>query len=284
MRFATCSFFLISSFFCASVGFADYDTSNNNLKLKADETPAELKDVGISEKLGEAIDMSLPFVNEEGKAVRLGDYFTTSRPVILSLVYYGCGNLCNYHLNGLVDGLKAAKEEPGKDYEVVAISFDDKDTPAIATKKKSAYMKQLGRVGAENSFHFLTGDKASLTKISSAIGFKYKWNESEKQWAHASAAVFVTPEGKISRYLHGVFFDPGTLKLAITESSQLKISNIINTFVLYCFKYDPQKSRYIIAAANIMKVGGLITMGILFYFLSKFWRRQRSTLLNQGEV
>lgn len=281
MRFAALVFFWNLILSLSTVSLADYNV--NEVKVKANETPAELKDVGITERLGEKLDLNIPFKDESGKDVLLGDYFQKSRPVILSLVYFGCPNLCNYHLNGLVDGLKAAPENPGKDYEVVAISFDENDKTETALGKKHAYLKQLGKVGAEDSFHFLTGNKNAIERISSLIGFKFKWNEEEKQWAHASAAVFITPEGKISRYLHGVFFDPGTLKLAITESSQLKISNIINTFVLYCFKYDPQKSRYIVAASNIMKVGGFFTMTILFFILAKFWRRQRRTLVNQGE-
>lgn len=281
MSFTSRIFYLIFVSSLGSVSLADYNVKE--VKVKANETPAELKDVGISEKLGENLDLSIPFKDENGKAVVLSDYFSKSRPVILSLVYFACPNLCNYHLNGLTDGLKLASEVPGKDYEVVAISFDENDKIETAKAKKEAYLKQLGKVGAENSFHFLTGNKTSIEKISSLVGFKFKWNEEEKQWAHASAAIFITPEGKISRYLHGVFFDPGTLRLAITESSQLKISNIINTFVLYCFQYDPKKSRYIIAASNIMKIGGTITLGILIFVLSRFWRRQRRTLLNQGE-
>ncbi|OQW50585.1 MAG: hypothetical protein A4S09_01980 [Proteobacteria bacterium SG_bin7] len=265
----------------SAVSYADYNV--NEVKVKANETPAELKDVGIAERLGEKLDLNIPFKDERGKDVLIGDYFQKSRPIILSLVYFGCPNLCNYHLDGLTNGLKEASEIPGKDYEVVAISFDENDKTEMALAKKNSYLKQLGRVGAENSFHFLTGDKNSIEKIASLIGFKFKWNEVEKQWAHASAAVFITPEGKISRYLHGVFFDPGSLKLAIAESSKLKISNIINTFVLYCFQYDPKKSRYIVAASNIMKVGGIITLGILSFVLVRFWRRQRRTLLNQGE-
>ncbi len=281
MRFASLVFFLIFVSSLCSVSSADYNV--DEVKVKANETPAELQDVGITERLGEQLDLNIPFTDEDGKSVVLSDYFAKGRPVILSLVYFGCPNLCNYHLNGLTDGLKLSPEVPGKDYEIVAISFDENDKVEIAKRKKEAYLKQLGRVGAENSWHFLTGTKDSIDKISKLIGFKFKWNEAQKQWAHASAAVFVTPKGKISRYLHGVFFDPGTLKLAITESSQLKISNIINTFVLYCFQYDPKKSRYIVAASNLMKIGGTITLVILSFILVRFWRRQRRTLLNQGE-
>ncbi len=277
---ASGSFFWLILNATAPVAHADYNVKD--VKLNANETPAALKDVGITEKLGETIDSEIELINEEGQSVKLGS-FLGAEPVILSLVYYGCANLCNYHLNGLTDGLKQIKEVPGKDFKIVTVSFDTNDTPELAKSKKSSYLKQLGRAEAEKSWHFLTAKKENIEKISQAIGFKFKWNEAEKQWAHASAAVLITPEGKISRYLHGVFFEPKTLSLAITESSQLKISNIINTFVLYCFKYDPQKSRYIIAASNIMKIGGLLVMGILFFVLTKFWMRQRRTLLNQGE-
>lgn len=278
-KLATCFFFVIA--LVSALARADYDV--NDIKLKANETPAELKDVGIDEHLGEKLDLDLELIDENGSPVRLGDYFRKSEPVILSLVYYGCANLCNYHLNGLTDALKQIKEFPGKDFSIVTVSFDEKDTSAMSKGKKAAYLKQLNKPGAETAWHFLTASKANIDKIAKNVGFKFKWNENEKQWAHASAAILVTPEGKISRYLHGVFFEPKTLSLAITESSQFKISNIINTFVLYCFKYDPQKSRYVVAAATIMKGGGLIVMGILFFILSKFWIRQRRTFLNQGE-
>lgn len=261
--------------------FADYRPQP--ITLKANETPKELVDIGITEQLGKSLDQTLQFVDETGKTVTLSDYFISGKPVVLSLVYFGCANLCNFHLNGMVDALKSTKELPGKDFEFVTVSIDEKESVGLALEKKQAYLKSLGKPEAANGWHFLTGKKEVIASLTQIVGFKYRWDEESKQWAHASAAIIVNPDGKISRYLHGVYFEPRTLSLAITEASKFQISKIVDTFVLYCFKYDPKRSAYTMYASNLMKVGGLFVMGILFFILGKFWIRQRYILLKQGE-
>ncbi len=266
--------------YCSIASSHSYDLQKN---LKANETPKELQNVGIEEKLGVHIPGELSFRDEQGKTVLLSDYLNKGRPVILSLVYFGCDNLCNFHLNGLSDAFKKLKAKMGDDYEVVSVSIDDKETPPLAQNKKNNYLKSLGSVGNANGWHFLTGDKAAIDNLAKQVGFKFKWNDETKQWAHASAAIILTPEGKVSRYLHGVLFEPKTLSLAITESSKFKISNLVDSFVLLCFRYDPHQSKYTVAVTNIMKIGGAATIAVMIFILGNFWFRQRYSLLNQGD-
>lgn len=244
--------------------------------MVADEQAKELKDIGIDEHLGAPIDLNLTFKDENGQVVSLSKYIDGSHtPVIISPVYYSCPGLCNFHLNGLTDALKQVDWSVGDKFRVLAISFDAKETPDLALKKKAAYMKTYGRPGAENGWHFLTGDEATIKALTSTIGFKFKWNEEEKQWAHASAAIIVTPDGKISRYLPGIMFDPKDVKLALNEASNGKIGTIVDQLVLYCFQYNPHQSKYTLYAFNIMKLGGALMILVLALWLLPIWVRSR---------
>lgn len=242
------------------------------------QKPAELQNVGISEKRGDTLDLGLTFTDEQGREVHLGDYYRRGKPVIISLVYYDCPNLCTLHLNGLVDVFKNLPWTPGQEFEAVAVSIDPKETPELAARKKSAYLQALGRVEASQGWHFLTGKEDQIKKLAEQLGFKYQWNEQAKQWAHASAAVITTPKGKISRYLHGVVFDPKTLRLSLVEASEGKIGTIVDSFVLYCFHFDSSQSKYVIYAFNIMRIGGGLVLLCLAILLGSFWLRQRKQL------
>ncbi len=244
-------------------------------KVSTEQIP-ELKDVGITEHLGAQLDLSLPLYNEAGEAVTLGTYITGQKPVILSPIYYSCPGLCNYHLNGLIDGLKEMDWSVGQKFDVIALSFDSKEKPELAAAKKKTYMQLYERPGTAGGFHFLTGSEETIKKITSSVGFKYKWVEEQNEWAHASAAIIVTPDGQISRYLPGVVFEPQTVKLALTEAGRGKIGNIIDNLVLYCFHYDPKQSKYALYAINIMKLGAALTILILALILIPFWRRSRT--------
>lgn len=237
--------------------------------------PKELDGVGIDEKLGITLDMALKFKNEKGEDVTLGQFYDGKHPVIVSLVYYSCPGLCNFHLNGLTDGLKGLDWNPGEKFQILAISFDAKENSELAANKKKSYMNIYNRPGAEAGWHFLTADQATIAALTSSVGFKFKWNEKEKEWAHASAAIVTTPKGIVSRYLGGIIFEAKDLKLALNEATNGKIGNIVDNFLLYCFHYDPQANKYSLAAFNLVRLGGVVIIFILMLWLLPFWFRNR---------
>lgn len=244
--------------------------------MLAGEKAKELQGVGIEEKTGTYIDLNLSFKDENGETVTLGKYIKGGHiPVIISPVYYSCPGLCNFHLNGLTDGLKLMDWSAGDKFRVVAVSFDSKETPDLAAKKKASYMKVYDRPGTEAGWSFLTGDEATIKALTAALGFKFKWNEEAKEWAHASAAIVVTPDGKISRYLPGIMFDPKDVKLAINEASNGKTGTFVDQLVLYCFQYNPHQSKYTLYAFNIMKLGGALMVLVLALWLLPIWVRSR---------
>lgn len=241
--------------------------------LVGQERPKEIEGVGIKEHLGQQIDLSLPFKDENGQDVTLANYINGQKPVIISPVYYNCPGLCNFHLNGLTEALQGVDWNPGDKFEVVAISFDAKETPDLAKNKKNNYMKVYNRAGTEQGWHFLTASEDVVKKFTQNVGFDFKWNENSKEWSHASAAIVVSPDGKISRYLPGIVFEPKNVKLALTEAGQGKVGNLIDSLILYCFQYNPHKSAYTLAAFKLMKVGGLLMVLVLAFWLLPVWIR-----------
>jgi protein SCO1/2 len=219
----------------------------------------------------------MKFQDESGKEVTLGSYFDGKHPVIISPVYFACPGLCNFHLNGLTDALKLMDKQwtVGDRYKILSISFDSKETPELATHKKETYMKLYGREGAEKGWHFLTGNEAEVRALTGALGFKFKWDETQKEWAHASAAVVISPDGTVSRYLPGIMFNPQDIKLALNEATEGKIGTFVESLVLYCFKYDPHQSKYTLAAVNIMKLGGAVMVLVMVLWLLPLYIRSR---------
>lgn len=238
--------------------------------------PKALAEVGIQQKLNEQISPDIEFKNEDGQTVKLGEYFG-KRPVVLALVYYECPMLCSEVLNGLTGSLKALNFTAGKEFDVVAISFDarENDKPGLAKNKKESYVKRYDRAGTENGWHFLTGTQDSIDKITQAVGFKYTWDEQTKQFAHAGAIMILTPEGKLSKYLYGIDYAPKDVKLAIVESSENKIGSPVDQLMLYCFHYDPATGKYGLAVMRVMRVGGLLTLFGLGAMIFVFWRRNK---------
>ncbi len=261
----------------ASTAWAHKDTYDVHqvAPLTAETQPKELAGVGIDEKLGHQLDLNMKFKNEQGQLVTLGSFFDGHLPVIISPVYFSCPGLCNFHLNGLTDGLKGMDWTVGEKFKVLSISFDSKETPALATKKKETYMKLYGRGGVEASWSFLTGDEENVKALTQAIGFKYHWNEQANDWAHASAALVVSPKGVITRYLPGILFEPKDIKLAVIESGKGQVGTFVDQLILYCFHYNPTQSKYTLAAFNIMKAGGGLTVLLIALWLLPLWYRGR---------
>ena len=250
----------------------------------ASEKPHQLKNIGIDEKLGQQISITdIEMIDENGHKVRLAKYFDGEHPVILSPVYYSCPSLCNLHLNGLTDTLKLMKMTVGQEFQVVNFSFDpkenSKENPKIARLKKENYLNEYGRKHnrkvAAGGWHFLTGEDKNIQQLLKEIGFKIEWKEDIQEWAHPSAAIVLTPKGKISRYLHGVYFEPKDVKLALTESSDGKIGSVIDQIILFCYRFDPSKNKYTLAAFNIMQAAGGAMIFLLGIWLVPFWIRNK---------
>lgn len=251
------------------------------LPKQAEQKPSELEGVGIDQKLGTQLNLSLKFKDENNNEVSLDTFYHHHKPVIISLVYYSCPGLCNFHLNGLTDGLKEIDWSAGDKFEVLAISFDPKEGSDLALKKKQNYMTIYNRPEAEKGWHFLTANQETITQLTSSVGFKYKWNEKENEWSHASAAIVTTPEGVISRYLGGIQFEPKDVKLALNEASGGKIGTLVDKFILFCFHYDPQANKYALYAYNMVRLGGAIIILIMLIWLLPFWIRIKK---NEGTV
>lgn len=251
-----------------------YDPSQGT----ANGIPDPLKKVGIEQKLGENLPLEAEFKDESGKIVKLGDYFGKGRPVIIALVYYECPMLCNQVLNGLTGSLKGVSFDAGKEFDVVAVSFDAKefDKPELAKNKKISYMERYGRPGTEAGWHFLTGTQASIDAITQATGFKYAWDEKSDQFAHGSAIMVATPEGKLSRYFYGIDYSPRDVKMGIMESAESKVGSVADELMLYCFHYDPSTGKYgfqILSALRLAAIATLVGMGLMGFV---FWRRNKS--------
>ena len=245
------------------------------------QRPDVLRDVGIEQRLSEKLPLEAEFRDESGRKVRLGDYFQNGKPTILALVYYECPMLCNMVLNGLTTSLSLVKRlSAGQDFNVVAVSFDPRDTPEIAKAKRAGYLHRYNRPGAEQGWHFLTGDQTNIDLLTKAVGFRYAWDDRQQQFAHASAIMLVTPEGRLARYHFGIEYDPPTLRLGLVEASQNKIGTAVDQVLLFCFHYDPQAGKYGPAIMNILRALGVATVGLMGGFILWSLRRDRRKALH----
>ncbi len=242
---------------------------------EASGLPEPLKKIGIEQKLGGQLPLETEFKDADGNIVKLGRYFGTGRPVIVAFVYYECPMLCNQVLNGLTGSLKGITFDAGKEFDVVAISFDarENDKPELAKNKKAGYIERYGRPQTENGWHFLTGTEESISKVTSAAGFSYQWDEKSDQFAHAAGIMIATPEGKLSRYFYGIDYSPKDVKFGIMESSESKVGNPAEQLLLYCFHYDPATGKYGLAILRVIRLGGVLTLIGLGTMGFIFWRR-----------
>jgi protein SCO1/2 len=241
--------------------------------------PAALKNVGIDQKLSNQLPLDLRFRDESGRDVRLGEYFG-KRPVILTPVYYGCPMLCSQILSGLVSGLKPLAFRAGKEFEVIAVSFDPTEKPALAREKQANYVARYARPGSENGFHFLTGGQPAIKALTDALGFRYTYDPISKQFAHASGVMVATPGGRISRYLYGVDYAPRNLRLSLFEASEHKIGSPVEELLLFCYHYDPATGKYGAIAMNFLRLAAAATIlgiALLLVMLSRQNLRPRTS-------
>jgi protein SCO1/2 len=243
--------------------------------------PPALQKVGIEQKLDSQLPFDAEFKDENGKTVKLGEYFGKGRPVILAFVYYECPMLCNEVLNGLTGSLKGLSFDAGKEFDVVAISFDarENDKPDLAKNKKASYLARYERKGAENGWHFLTGTQEQIDKATQAAGFNYVYDEKTEQFAHAGGIMIVTPQGRLARYFYGIDYSPRDLKFGIMESAEGKIGNPAEQLYLYCFHYDPSTGKYGLTILRVMRLAGIATILGLGGMLFVFWRRNRRKII-----
>ncbi len=207
--------------------------------------------------------------------MRLGDYFD-NRPVILTLNYYECPMLCTLELNGLVAALRTMSLEPERDFRIVTVSINPKETPELAARKKTQYVKQYGRAGAAAGWHFLTGDEPEIQALAKAVGFRYAFDAESGQYAHAAGIAVATPDGRLSRYFYGIEFGPRDLRLGLVESSQGKIGTLADQILLFCYHYDPATGRYAAAALKMMRLAGIATIILLAFSIRRMVRRSRA--------
>jgi protein SCO1/2 len=242
------------------------------LNVRGVDRPTPLKDVTIEQKLNSQLPLDAAFRDENGETVQLGRYFG-KRPVVLALVYYECPMLCTQILNGMVRAAKVMSFTPGKDYDVVAISFDARETPKQAALKKKVYMKDYGHPETAAGWHFLTGDLDSIKRVTDAVGFRYKWDVYTATFAHASAIYVLTPEGKLSKYFYGIEYSPKDMRLGLVQASHNKIGSAVDQILLFCYHFDPTTAKYTMVALDILRAAGAATVlalgGFVFIMLRK---------------
>lgn len=235
--------------------------------------PPGLRNVGIEQHLDEQIPPGLVFRDETGKAVRLGDYFG-KRPIILNLVYYQCPMLCGEVLSGLTSALRVLKFDVGKEFDVLTVSFDPQETPELAAAKKAEYLKRYGRPSAAAGWHFLTGPQESIDALTKAAGFQYQYDSATKQFAHTTAIVVLTTEGKISQYYYGIEYPPRDLRLGLVQASQNRIGTVVDQVLLYCYHYNPDTGKYGAVISRILQLAALATMLAVGILLAVLFRRE----------
>jgi protein SCO1/2 len=236
-------------------------------------TPPELEGVRIQENLGRMMDLKLTFTDEDGREVALKDFFHQGRPVLLDLVYYQCPMLCNLILNGQTQVMREIPWTPGNEYEVVTISIDPAEKPELARQKKAIHVDSYGKPAP--GWHFLTDRDGNAKKLAELIGFHYRYDPRQKQFAHPAAIMILTPEGKVSRYLYGVRYRARDVRFALAEASENRTTMALEKIMLFCYQYDPKANAYVMFATNFMRAGGILTVILLGFFIFRMFRAER---------
>jgi protein SCO1 len=240
----------------------------------ASAIPAPLREIGFDQNIGALVPLNVPLHDESGAAVALGDYFGR-RPVVMVFAYYDCPMLCTLSINGLASALNVLSLDAGRDFDIVIVSFNPRDTPAAAAAKKATYLSRYKRPGAEAGWHFLTGDRESIGRLTKAAGFRYTWDGATQQFAHPSGVIVVTPEGRLARYLFGIEYGPRDLRFALVEASAGTVGSRVDSLLLYCYHYDPVTGRYGLAIMRAIRLAGAATVLALGAFILVALRRER---------
>jgi protein SCO1/2 len=260
---------LLSLLLLAIPAHADPDPGVQNV-------PPELLDVGVDEHLDGQVPLDTTFKDESGKVVRFGDYVDGKRPVLLVLAYHSCKTLCPFVQNGALEALKGANWTIGREFDVITLSIDPRDTPAMAADKKKSMIASYDRDGASKGWHFLVGDDQNAHRVAEAVGWKYH-KDDQGEYAHPTAVMLLKPNGRVARYLYGIDFPASDLRLGLLEASEGKSISTVERVLLYCYHYDPQGRKYSLLATHVMQVGGGLTLLLLTLFVGGMWVRERRT-------
>ncbi|MDQ6911293.1 MAG: SCO family protein [Verrucomicrobiota bacterium] len=252
-------------FFCLTTLVAAAETQQQQIAARA----------GLEQKLNSQIPLDVVFHDEHGTAIPLGHFFGT-KPVILVLAYYECPNLCTLVLNGVLQTAQELKFDAGKEYEIVVVSFDARERPALAAAKKQIYLQRYGRAGAANGWHFLTGDNESIARLAHSVGYRFAYDETTRQFAHPSAIMVLTPGGRVSRYFPGIEYPPRDVRLSLIEASQEQVGSLADRVFLLCFHYNPATGKYGLLISRVIQVCGLGTVGVLAFYIIAMARRERT--------
>lgn len=266
------------------LGYRDSDFQRGQ---KAHETPSQLTDVGVDARIGNTVPLDLELRDAAGDRLRLGE-LVREKPVVLVPAYYTCPMLCSMVTGGVVKALRVVDFEPGRDYEVVVFSFDPADDPAQARSKREETRRHIGPAAAGSGdipgWHFLTGDEETIQALTDAIGFRYRWDPEQRQFAHTAAIMLLTPSGRVSRYFYGIEYAPRSLRLGLIESADEKLGSVVDQVLLYCFQYDPSSGKYSAAVLNLVRAGGVLTLTSLGLFMLVTWRRRRGARDAEGST
>ena len=257
---------------------ASFAQSPTGLAEPGDPTsarPGILSKIAIDQKIGQELPLDLPFVDDRGRAVRLGEFFG-KRPVVLALVYYECPMLCTQVLNGLVSSLSVMNLTVGTEFDVVAVSFNPKEGPGLASQKKANYLERYGRPQTAAGWHFLTGTQDSITRLTDALGFRYAFDQEIGQYAHGAAIEVITPKGTIAKYFYGIEYSPRDLRLGLIDASDEHIGSMIDDVLLFCYHYDPASGKYGPAVLRMVRVAGVATIVAFAAFLTVSLRREQA--------
>jgi protein SCO1 len=236
--------------------------------------PEQLKEVTFKQRLNDQLPLDAPFKDEYGRPVTLGKYFNNQKPVILAFVYYTCPMLCTQVMNGISSSLRALPFTAGEEFDVVLISFDPRDNPAAALEKKQSHLAYWKTEKTTGGWHFLTGDEATIKRVTNAAGFSYAFDKNTGQYAHVSGVLVTTPEGRLARYFYGIEYSPKELRLALVESGKGHIGSAIDELLLFCYHYDPETGRYGATVMNLVRAAGVLTVGAMATFMIVMLRRE----------
>ena len=266
---------LLAAALLAVVPLAAHADTQPVIGQPATAQPEALRGVGIDQRLDQQVPLDLVFRDEAGQAVTLGSLLR-GKPVILNLAYFKCPMLCTLVMNGLLSAMRALPFDVGTEFDVITLSFDPEETPALAAQKKATYLEQYRRPGAAAGWHFLTGDAASIERLAAAVGFRYRYDPTRKEFAHAAGLTVLTPRGVVARYFFGVEFAPRDLKFGLMEAAENRIGSPIDQLLLFCYHYDPSTGRYSTAVLAGVRAGGVVTLVALFGYIAWAVRRDRA--------
>ena len=254
-------------------------SADKPLGMSAQQRPDYLAHAGLEQRLGQPLPLQAQFTDETGKTAPLASWFD-GKPVAMALVYYKCSMLCPQVLHGLATGLKSTTLTPGKDYEVLTFSIDPMDTPTDAAAEKRTFLSEMGRPDAAGAVHFLTASQPSIDAISGATGFHFVRvpgpDGKMDQFAHSSVIMFATPDGKMSKYLAGIEYQPRDLRMALLQASEKKISNPVDLLILYCCNYSPSAGKYTVSVIRVLGIAGMASLAGLIALVVLLTRKPKA--------